>query len=553
MDEISPLLALPFKLGNLISDKSVFATCVDIAGIELIANTRSLFSEPSMTKLPLVPLTLENRNSSSSVPQNVVVLKIESNCDKSKDGEDNILVRTRQSESCLIFSNAINQEIKGDDPTTIAGCPLACIIDSQYAMNGTNSLCIEECMVLETDSKPISHNHIDENSNTSHGIKKSGMRVSTITSEIVEDLVSVEETGEAVSIREPKRTFSASILEVSEEMKINKQNVPFNFPPLWGLTSICGRRPEMEDSVIALPRFLKIPSQMLSDSPLFSSIHQDLTAHVFGVYDGHGGCQVANYCRDHLHLALAEEIGIAKENLHVEIGEHDLKEQWLNVFRKCFHRLDDEVGGFPRVDGDVASSPPLAPIAPDSVGSTAVVAVVCTTHIIVANCGDSRAVLYRGKVPMPLSVDHKPNREDEYARIEAAGGKVINWDGYRVSGVLAVSRSIGDRYLRPYVVADPEIMFVPRTKEDECLILASDGLWDVMTNEEACDLARRRILLWHKKNGTTLSKERGKDIDPAAQDAADYLSQLAFQRGSRDNISVIVIDLKAQRKFKKKT
>lgn len=107
--------------------------------------------------------------------------------------------------------------------------------------------------------------------------------------------------------------------------------------------------------------------------------------------------------------------------------------------------------------------------------------------------------------------------------------------------------------MRPYVVADPEIMFIPRMKEDECLILASDGLWDVMTNEEACDLARRRILLWHKKNGSDLSKERGKDIDPAAQAAADYLSQLAFQRGSMDNISVIVIDLKAQRKFKKKT
>lgn len=102
-------------------------------------------------------------------------------------------------------------------------------------------------------------------------------------------------------------------------------------------------------------------------------------------------------------------------------------------------------------------------------------------------------------------------------------------------------------------MADPEIMFVSRTKEDECLILASDGLWDVITNEEACDLARKRILLWHKKNGDTLPKERGTGTDPAAQDAADYLSKLAFQRGSADNISVIVVDLKAQRKFKRKT
>lgn len=106
--------------------------------------------------------------------------------------------------------------------------------------------------------------------------------------------------------------------------------------------------------------------------------------------------------------------------------------------------------------------------------------------------------------------------------------------------------------MEPYVIPDPEMMFVPRTKEDKCLILASDGLWDVVTNEEACDVARKRILLWHKKNGPVLSA-RGEGIDPAAQDAADYLSRLALQRGSKDNISVIVVDLKAQGKFKKKT
>lgn len=97
-------------------------------------------------------------------------------------------------------------------------------------------------------------------------------------------------------------------------------------------------------------------------------------------------------------------------------------------------------------------------------------------------------------------------------------------------------------------------MIVPRTKEDECLILASDGLWDVMTNEEVCDVARRRILQWHKKHGHNSSVEnRGEGIDPAAQAAADYLSKLAMHKGSKDNITVIVVDLKAQRKFKRKT
>ena len=111
----------------------------------------------------------------------------------------------------------------------------------------------------------------------------------------------------------------------------------------------------------------------------------------------------------------------------------------------------------------------------------------------------------------------------------------------------------GDRYLKPWIIPEPEVMFLPRARDDELLIIASDGLWDVMSNEEACDFARRRILLWHKKNGSAPLMERGTGIDPAAQAAADHLSMLALQKGSKDNISVIVVDLKAQRKFKTKS
>lgn len=110
----------------------------------------------------------------------------------------------------------------------------------------------------------------------------------------------------------------------------------------------------------------------------------------------------------------------------------------------------------------------------------------------------------------------------------------------------------GDRYLKPWIIPDPEVIFLPRAREDKCLVLASDGLWDVMSNEEACEIARRRILLWHKKNGGA-TQERGKEVDPAAQAAAEYLSMLALQKGSKDNISVIVVDLKARRKFKSKS
>ncbi|KAM0874197.1 hypothetical protein ACQ4PT_037580 [Festuca glaucescens] len=334
--------------------------------------------------------------------------------------------------------------------------------------------------------------------------------------------------------------------------------------PLWGYTSICGRRPEMEDAVVAVPRFFGLPLWMLTGSNMVDGLDPisfRLPAHFFGVYDGHGGAQVADYCRDRLHAALVEELSRIEGSVSgANLGAVEFKKQWEKAFVDCFTRVDDEVAGKAGSGGggDVGTSNVAAaadPVAPETVGSTAVVSVICSSHIIVSNCGDSRAVLCRGKQPVPLSVDHKPNREDEYARIEAAGGKVIQWNGYRVFGVLAMSRSIGDRYLKPWIIPVPEVTIVPRAKDDECLVLASDGLWDVLSNEEVCDVARKRILLWHKKNGGSSSSAQrsGDSPDPAAQAAADCLSKLALQKGSKDNISVIVVDLKAQRKFKSKT
>ncbi|KAL6008120.1 hypothetical protein ACLOJK_033626 [Asimina triloba] len=257
---------------------------------------------------------------------------------------------------------------------------------------------------------------------------------------------------------------SSLILQMAREKRTDgvlgsRRVLELDCLPLWGSVSMCGRRPEMEDAVAVEPRFLKIPLRLLVGDGAVDGMDQHLslsTAHFFGVYDGHGGAQVANYCRERVHLALVEEV----ENLQdgEGCGSSDWHSQWEKAFTNCFLKVDAEVGG--RVGrggvgskGD-ASEERLEPIAPETVGSTAVVAVVCASHIIVANCGDSRAVLCRGKEPLPLSVDHKPNREDEYERIEAAGGKVIQWNGHRVFGVLAMSRSI----VVHVIIIQPQLM-----------------------------------------------------------------------------------------------
>ena len=270
-----------------------------------------------------------------------------------------------------------------------------------------------------------------------------------------------------------------------------------------GFTSVAGRRREMEDAVSIREAFTAPAEE--------GKPRRDF----YGVFDGHGCSHVADACRDRMHELVAEELAGAAQ-----------PESWTGAMERSFARMDAEVtasGG-----GDSASCRCEANKC-DHVGSTAVVAVVGEQRVLVANCGDSRAVLCRDGAPVVLSSDHKPDRPDELERIEAAGGRVIFWEGARVLGVLAMSRAIGDGYLKPFVTAVPEVTVTDRAAGDECLILASDGLWDVVTNETACEVARACL-------------RRGRDRWCA--EAAAMLTKLALTKNSSDNISVVVVDLR---------
>jgi protein phosphatase 2C len=292
----------------------------------------------------------------------------------------------------------------------------------------------------------------------------------------------------------------------------------------WGSTSVIGRRKEMEDAVAVIPAFMSRTCDRVGGCTAPGSrISGEVSpVHFFAVYDGHGGSQVAEFCKERMHKVIEEELG------QETINAFEWQKKWESTFSDGFQRTDDEV-----LTGKVA---------PDMVGSTALVVVLSGCQIITSNCGDSRALLCRESQTIPLTVDQKPDREDELIRIEAEGGKVIDWNGARVFGVLAMSRSIGDQYLKPWIISEPEITFTTRTDEDECLILASDGLWDVMTNEEVGEMARR-VLRRRRK----FINNNDNDISPA-QVVADSLTEIALCRNSSDNISVIVVDLKSKKR-----
>ncbi|TYJ39082.1 hypothetical protein E1A91_A04G041600v1, partial [Gossypium mustelinum] len=161
-------------------------------------------------------------------------------------------------------------------------------------------------------------------------------------------------------------------------------------------------------------------------------------------------------------------------------------------------------------------------------GSTAVTAILINCQkLVIANVGDSRAVISKNDVAKQLSVDHEPchgfnKPASERESIENRGGFVSNFPGdvARVDGQLAVARAFGDKSLKKHLTSEPDVSIETIDEDTDLIILASDGLWKVMSNQEAVD-AIKGI----------------KD----ARSAAKHLTEEAVKRNSKDDISIIVV------------
>jgi len=264
-----------------------------------------------------------------------------------------------------------------------------------------------------------------------------------------------------------------------------------------------GWRVEMEDAHSAL---LSLPGSLKDWS-------------FFAVYDGHAGSRVSAYCADQLIRSITanETLGSLDP---AELKELTGKEEVVKVaIRQGFLDLDETLRKLPEVvNGD------------DKSGSTVVCVLISPSNIYFANCGDSRVVLSRnGKLAFSTQ-DHKPINPIEKERIQNAGGSVMI---QRVNGSLAVSRALGDFEYKnvpskgpceQLVSPEPEIFVEDRSADDEFLVLACDGVWDVMSNEELCDFVRNRM-------------QTTSDLD--------YICNLVIDtclyKGSRDNMSVVVV------------
>lgn len=230
-----------------------------------------------------------------------------------------------------------------------------------------------------------------------------------------------------------------------------------------------GKRPTMEDACAIIGEFAGPGTQF------------------YGVFDGHGGNSVAIFCATEFPGILARHFEASKdmeESLKAAIAElnETAMEKWPFI------------------------------------GSTLAVAVIADNILYTANVGDSRIILIRDGAAWRKSQDHKISDESERQEVEARGGLVLNG---RVGGTLALSRAIGDGSLRGSLSATP---FLTRNEFDAetRLIIACDGVWDVMTDDAAGEIFMNAG-------------------DPAS--GARAIKDEALKKGTDDNVTVICVHL----------
>ncbi|KAF2087486.1 PP2C-domain-containing protein, partial [Saccharata proteae CBS 121410] len=319
-------------------------------------------------------------------------------------------------------------------------------------------------------------------------------------------------------------------------------------------------RRTMEDTHAYLYNFLSTPqpavgstkrkSSSSSSKPTSSDENVDLPIvetdnGYFAIFDGHAGTFAADWCGKKLHLMLEENIrkqpntpipellDLTFTSVDNQLEQLPLKNSGCTAVIAVL-RWEDRVPNTQSATGSTALAPAAAHHAqPGTAAMTPVIAELGDPPhseaqlrqaaqrqrvLYTANVGDARVVLCRRGKALRLSYDHKGSDENEGRRIANAGGLILN---NRVNGVLAVTRALGDAYMKDLVTGHPYTTeTVIQADQDEFLILACDGLWDVCSDQEAVDLIRNT-----------------KDPQAASKQLVDH----ALARFSTDNLSCMVV------------
>ena len=212
---------------------------------------------------------------------------------------------------------------------------------------------------------------------------------------------------------------------------------------------------------------------------------------LFSLYDGHGGEDPVKYVKDRMPEILAKFLKNSNDTID-------------NCLISAFNKIDNELKFYDS----------------ENTGTTATVVVISGKTLFLANVGDSKCVLVNNSETKILSYDHKCTDLKEVERIKNSGGMIFN---NRVFGQLALTRALGDHSLKKYgVVSTPFINKIELKESDKYIIIASDGVWDVISEEYIKELALKFL---------------------NTEEICKNVIQQALMKGSKDNISCIVIKL----------
>jgi serine/threonine protein phosphatase PrpC len=223
----------------------------------------------------------------------------------------------------------------------------------------------------------------------------------------------------------------------------------------------------------------------------------------FAVYDGHGGKYVSQFLHNNLpYFFIDKRVKYPLQLKYI----NTVFDYFQNIFRK---KKESQ-----------------------HCGSTCCIVVRfndAQNHscINVINTGDSRAVICRNNIGLSLTKDHKPHWPEEHKRITDLNGNIY-WDGddWRIKD-LSVSRSFGDVDAEPFLTHLPDIFKYKIYKEDKFIIIACDGLWDVLSSQDAVNFILREAY----DSNNSIKKH---------VNIAKRLADHAIEKGSYDNVTIIV-------------
>ncbi|KAH6777071.1 Protein phosphatase 2C family protein [Perilla frutescens var. frutescens] len=309
---------------------------------------------------------------------------------------------------------------------------------------------------------------------------------------------------------------------------------------------------EFSMAVVQANNLLEDQSQLESGS--LSSNDSGPYGTFVGIYDGHGGPETSRFINDHLF-----------QHLKRFTAEH--QSMSVEVIKKAFQATED--GFLSVVSRQWPTRPQIA-----AVGSCCLVGIICGGTLYVANLGDSRAVLGRlvkatGEVlAIQLSAEHNASIESVRQELQSLHPDdshivVLKHNVWRVKGLIQISRSIGDVYLkkaeynreplyqkfrlrepfkRPILSADPSITVHQLLPHDQFIIFASDGLWEHLTNQDAVDLVQN-----HPRSGSARRLVKAALQEAAKKREMRYSDLKKIDRGVRrhfhDDITVVVVFL----------